>query len=139
MKKLFISTLIISLLFISGCGKEETPNNPEPTIPTEEQTKINTNDDVIGNKELEEFSFTNSSLSYENGSSTFETIVTNNSNNTTYLKEFKIIFKDNEGKEIVTLIGFVADNIGPNESKVITTSVDEDLTQATSIEYQVVR
>ena len=78
--------LLIGIILLTGCGKdkpkEENNNGP----------KVNTNQDVIKDQTLENFKFENTSLVYENGNSVLETIVTNTSSETTYLKEFKIIF-----------------------------------------------
>lgn len=132
MKKEFILilTLVLSLGLITGCGC----NKKE-----EKEVKINTNQDVIKDQELEVFTFTNTSLVYEDETSILITKVTNTSNETQYLKEFKIHVKDIAGNEIVELTGFVGDNIAGNSSTTISSSYSEDLTKAAKIEYEIIR
>ena len=138
MKKLLALSLV-GLLIISGCNKKEEPPKEEPKQPEVEGPQINDKEDVINDKTLEEFTFTNTSMVYENGTTTLETTVTNTSNATSFLQEFLIHVKDEDGKEIVTLKGFVGDNIPAGESKVITSGASANLTNAHSISYEVVR
>lgn len=145
MKKLLALSLV-GLLVFAGCGKKDdnknnnsTNNDNNQQQEQQEQPKVNTSEEVIQDKTLEEFTFTNTSMIYENGSTTLETTVTNTSNQTSYLQEFLIHAKDEDGKEIVTLIGFVGDSIAAGESKVITSGVSMDLTNAKSITYEVKR
>jgi len=144
MKKLLALSLV-GLLVFTGCGKEEKENNNggtqtgQGTQQQEQQPQVNTNQGVVEDKVLGEFTFSNTSMIYENGSTTLETTVTNTSAQTSYLKEFNIYAKDAEGNVLVTLVGFVGDNIPAGESKVITSGVSMDLTNAASISYEVVR
>ena len=142
MKKLLALSLV-GLLVFTGCGKnEEKPNNNggnENNQPQEQQPQVNTNTGVVEDKVLEEFTFTNTSMIYENGSTTLEVTVTNTSANVSYLREFNIYAKDEAGNVVATLVGFVGDNIPAGESKVITSGISMDLTKAASISYEVVR
>ena len=133
MKKEFvlILTLVLSLGLITGCGCNKKEEKKE--------VKMNTNQDVIKDQELEVFTFTNTSLVYEDETSILITKVTNTSNETQYLKEFKIHVKDIAGNEIVELTGFVGDNIEANSSTTISSSYSEDLTKAAKIEYEIIR
>lgn len=124
--------LLIGIFLLTGCGNKEKENE-------ETDTKVNTNENVVKDQTLENFKFENTSLVYENGNSVLETIVTNTSSETTYLKEFKIMVKDASGNEIVTLKGFVGDSLGAGESRTITSSYGDDLTEAKSITYEVIR
>lgn len=138
MKKILAFSLV-GLLVFTGCGKKEEETKEEEKQPEVQQPQANTNTGVVEDKVLEEFSFTNTSMIYENGSTTLETTVTNTSANTSYLQEFNIYAKDEAGNVIVTLKGFVGDNIPAGESKVITSGVSMDLTKAASISYEVIR
>ncbi len=136
MKKVLL--VVISALMLTGlttgcgCSKKETKKE-------ENKVKVNTNEDVIKDQQLEVFTFTNTSLIYEDSTSILTTVVTNTSDKTEFLKEFKINVKDKDGNIIVTLTGFVGDNIEAKSSTVITSSYGEDLTKAASIDYEVVR
>ena len=70
--------LLIGLLLLTGCGNKEKENK-------ETNTKINTNEDVVKDQTLENFKFENTNLVYEDGTSILQTVVTNTSNETTYL------------------------------------------------------
>lgn len=102
-------TLLIALTFLTGCGCNNKENDNKENIINEEETniKLNNNEDVIKDQVLEVFTFTNTSLVYENSTSVLETLVTNTSDTTQYLTEFKIIVKVDTGKEIITLTGFI--------------------------------
>lgn len=138
MKKL-IGIIMLTILTIgvtTGCGCEKKNKKKETK---EDEVKVNTNKDVIKDQNLEVFTFTNTSLIYENGRTTLETLVTNTSDNTETLSEFHILVKDKEGKEMITLVGFVGDQLKGKEQRLITSYTNEDLTKASSIEYSIVR
>lgn len=141
MKK-FAKFMLMGIFMVgitTGCGckkkeKEDGKENKEPEV------QVSTNEGVIADKELDVFKFENTSLIYENSTSVLETLVTNTSDQEQTLKEFKIHVKDKEGNEIVTLTGFVGDSIAAHESKLITTSYGDNLTQvAYDITYELVK
>ena len=143
MTKLLALTLV-GLLVFTGCGKKEEEKNNEQQNneqQVEQQPQVNTNEGVVEDKTLEEFTFTNTSMIYEKstGSTYLETTVTNTSANASYLHEFNIYAKDAEGNVLVTLKGFVGDNIPAGESKVISSGASMDLTKAARIDYEIVR
>ena len=139
MKKAMLYISIIMLLVVTvGCNDKKQEVKKEKKK-VENKIKVDTNKDVIKNQNLEVFTFTNTSLVYENSTSVLATIVTNTSSETQYLKEFKIHVKDENGSEIVELTGFVGDNIKGNDSKQIVSSYGEDITHAASIEYEIIR
>ena len=134
MKKIIKLLLVTSLLlsFQVGCSNKKTNKK-------EEKVKVNTNEKVTKDQEVEVFKFTNTSLVYEDNTSLLTTVVTNTSDEKQYLEQFKIHVKDSEGNDIVTLPGFSGDNIDAKESKTITTSYGQDLTGASSIEYEIIK
>ena len=128
LKIILISLIGLSLL--TGCGKKE---EIEPPI------KVNTNENVIKDQEVEGLTMTNTSLVYENGTTTLVTEVTNNTKEDYPVKRIKITVKDKEGNIITTLIGTIADTIKPGESRIIDTDTPIDLSEAESIEYSVIK
>lgn len=132
MKKIGLLVLVtMSLLTVAtgcGCKKKE-----------KEEVKANTEQEVIKDQKVEVFAFTNTSLVYENGTSTLETLVTNTSKEKQFLAEFKIHVKDAKGNVIVTLTGFIGDSIEAGSSKKITSTYGSDLTNAAKIEYEIVK
>lgn len=131
---LCVSFLLVLSLTGCGCSKKE-----EKTTEKKEEVKANTNENVIKDQTLEVFEFKNTSLVYENNNSKLETTVTNTGSQTEYLKEFKIHVKDKDGNEIIELTGFVGDNIEAGQSRVINSYYSQDLTNAESIEYEIIR
>lgn len=134
MKKITIG-IILTLLLVTGCGKksEENPNNQKESI------KVNTSENVIKDQKIEVFEFTNTSLIYSEGTTRFETTVTNTSDETAYLSEFRIHVKDKEGKEVEQLVGFVGSELKSKESRIINSYSVKDLTDVDTIEYEVIR
>ncbi|MCM1370468.1 MAG: hypothetical protein NC181_01060 [Clostridium sp.] len=141
MKQLICKTFLIglSVALVTGCGcekkKEEDKNTPD--TPTEDQVKVNTNEEAIKDQTLGVFTFKNTSITYINGTSTLITEVTNTSDKEQELAEFKISVKDKDGKEIEKLVGFVGGNMPANTTRTITSSTAIDLTDAVSIEYSI--
>lgn len=128
-----IKIIIMMLTFlIVGCTNDTKETGKE-------DIHINTEEDVIKDQIVEVFRFENTSLVYENGTSTLETIVTNTSNIDQTIKEFHIIVKDKNDKEIITLIGFIGDTIKSGETKSISSNCYDDLTNAVSIEYKIIK
>lgn len=123
--------MLVGLFLLTGCqnGKDIQPI----------ETKANTNEEVVKDQQLENFTFKNTSLVYEEQTSTLQTEVTNTGSKVEILSEFLIHVKDIDGNEIVTLTGFVGDSLKPGESRIITSSYGDDLTTAASISYEVVR
>lgn len=134
MKKVLIFTFIgisvISLMTGCGCSKREKKEDVEI---------VNTNEEVIKDREVDTFRFENTSLIYKSGTSTLQTTVTNISESDQDLQEFEIIFKDKKGNEIATLTGYIGGNIASMESRVITSYCDENLGDARSVEYKILR
>lgn len=137
-KVLYLSlVLVLSITLLTGCGCSKKENKKETD--TENKTQANVNPDVVKDQVLDVFKFEKTSLIYENGNSTLQTTVTNTSNETQYLKEFKIHVKDKDGNEMIELTGFFGGDIEAGKSKVITSTYGDDLTSATSIEYELVK
>jgi hypothetical protein len=136
-KGVIVSLITILLLIFSvGCGCNKVGVKKETK---KDAIKANTNENVIKNQEVEVFKFTNTSLVYEDKTSTLVTQVTNTSDKSEFLKEFKIHVKDEKGNDVIVLTGYVGDNISPKSSTLISTSYADDLTKAYSIEYEIVR
>lgn len=134
-KNLYIMvTFIILAGLLTGCGKKNSEVEKE-----KENTgvEINTNEEVIKNQVVEDFKLTNTSVIYTNGSSTLVTSVKNDSSETKYIKSFNIILKDDSGKIIAQLLGYIGEEIPAGETREITSSSDMDLTKATSVEYTI--
>ena len=134
MKKTIIMSLAILLTvgIVTGCGCKK---KEKETV--KEEIKVNTNKDVIKDQEVDGIKMTNTSMVTTNGITKLVTNVANDSNVHYKLDEYTIIIKDKEGKEIVRIPGYVGDTIKAGETRTINSSVDIDLSNAGSIEYEV--
>ena len=128
--------LLVCLTLVTGCGKN---NNRDNNKDSKSDMKVNTNDEVIKNQNIDGLEITNTSLVYENGLSYFSATVTNNTGSDYELNEYRINVKDSEGNIIITIPGYVGSIIKNGESKNINSQVTEDLSKAASIEYEVNR
>lgn len=126
----FTVLLIVGLVTGCGCKKKEK-------VKVKEEIKVNTNKDVIKNQEVDGIKMTNTSMVTTNGLTKLVTSVTNDTDKDYKLDEYMIIIKDKDGKEIVKIRGYVGDTIKAGETRTINSSVDIDLSNAASIEYEV--
>lgn len=134
MKKVLLITLIASISLLSiGCGCEKKEKKKEEKT----EIKVNSEENVVKDQEVETFKMTNTSLTYDGKMSTLLTDVTNISQNKEMLKSFNIIVKDKDGNEIITLLGYIGEEIEPGEIRTITSGTDMDLSKAASIEYTI--
>ena len=143
MKKVILVTMsmLVSLGLLTGCGKKKTdnPNNGGNTgnNPEQEEIKTNTNEDVVGDKQVETLKFEETSLIYD-GNSTLETLITNVGTETVIVPSFNIHVMNGD-TEIVELHGFIGGSIEPGESILFSSTYGSDITMATSINYEIVR
>ena len=119
---------IIGLNIITGCFKKEEKK---------EEVKVNTNENVVKDQEVEGLKMTNTSLVYENGTTVLVTEVINEKEEDITVKRIRIKVKDKEGNILTTLIGTIADTIKPGESRTIETETPLDLSKAESVEYSI--
>ena len=119
---------IIGLNIITGCFKKEEKK---------EEVKVNTNENVVKDQEVEGLKMTNTSLVYENGTTVLVTEVINEKEEDITVKRIRIKVKDKEGNILTTLIGTIADTIKSGESRTIETETPLDLSKAESVEYSV--
>ena len=101
--------------------------------------EVNNNEEVTKDQNIEGIMITNTSLVYEDGISYLKATVTNNTGSDYELNEYKINVKDSDGNIIVTMPGYIGSVLKNGESKTINTMISEDLSNAYSIEYEVVK
>lgn len=133
MKKRLIFLFIIMLVSVVVTGCTENVNK------TKEEQIVNKNEEVIKDQTVEVFSFSKTSLVYSGGTSTLITSVKNNSSKTEYIKSFNIIVKDANGNLVVTMLGYIGEEIPAGETRQITSNTDLNLSKAGSIEYTINR
>ena len=125
--------LVFVLVFLLAFGLFRGKDSKDKT--TENDTHANTSGDVIKDQEAEGLRFSNTSLIMENGGSKLTTEVKNLTGEDIDLQSFDILVKDKDGKEMVTLLGYVGEVIKADETRIITSETDVDLTKAAAIEY----
>ncbi len=131
-KSLLALLLVVTL--VTGCGctnKDNKKNNAKDDV------KVNTEENVIKDQTFEGLTFTNTSLTTTNGVSTLITEVSNSTGSDYTLEEFTITIKNKAGEVITTIPGYVGDVIKNGETRTINSSIDIDLSNASSIEYSV--
>ena len=89
----------------------------------------------LSDQTIDGLTFENAKLVYENGVSTYTVEVVNDLEEEYNLKNINIVFKDGEGNEIVTLLGYIGEKLSVGETKLIDASINEEISNITSIEY----
>ena len=131
-KSLLALLLVATLVTGCGCTKKDNKKNN-----TKDDVKVNTEENVIKDQTFEGLTFTNTSLTTTNGVSTLITEVSNSTGSDYTLEEFTITIKNKAGEVITTIPGYVGDVIKNGETRTINSSIDIDLSSASSIEYSV--
>ena len=96
----------------------------------------NPNSGYLRNQTVDGLSFENADLVYENGVTTLTVEVYNESGDTYSLKNISINLKD-EDNTVTTLVGYIGESLDKDEAKLITASIDQDLSSSTNLEYVV--
>ena len=94
------------------------------------------NSGYLRNQTVDGLSFENASLVYENGVTTFTVEVYNESGDSYSLKNISINLKD-EDNTVTTLVGYIGESLDKDEAKLITASIDQDLSSSVNLEYVV--
>ena len=98
-----------------------------PSVATKDST-------ILKDQEVEGLTFTNADLNVEKGISTLTVSVTNTNKETYSINYIEIVVRD-EKDNSDTLIGCIGETIDPNETKIITASIDKDITESKSLDY----
>ena len=130
MKK-FLSVLLLSTILLTGCKSKETKEVSKDDV------QVITENEVIKDQDVDGLKLTNTSLTSVNGIWTLVTEVSNTTGNDYNLDEFTINLKDGEGNTLKSLRGYVGEVIKNNETKVINTSTDFDLSNVVKVEYEI--
>ena len=127
-----IGVIFLVLFLIKG-----NDGNIDNEIEKQNIIKENINDSINEVKELNGLTFESTKIVYQNGMSTLTTKVTINYSVDYDKENFKIIIKDKNKNDIISLPGFIIGGLKANESKNIVSVVDIDLSSdAYYIEYE---
>ena len=98
----------------------------------------NTNAEIVKEFELEGLKFSNISVIIEeDGSSILSIDVTNPTSSAIKMDSVDVIFKDKNGNEIVTLLGYFGGEVPAGETRVISAQTGIDLSNAVAREVKV--
>lgn len=125
MRKIIL--IIFSLLLITGCNKEEQIEILEPN-------KVNLNEKVIEEKQINDLLFKNTSIIYDKNITTFKTTLINNGNDIDIKNIYVECYSKNNFK-ILTLTKEINKKIKNQEKFQITIATDIDLTDIYEIKY----
>lgn len=125
MKKIY---LVILILILTGCSNK----NEETLI----SNKVNLNEYVIEDKQIDSLITSNTSVIYDNGITTFKTTLTNNGDDI-IIGNLNVKFLNKNNTEIITLKCELKKTLKNGEKTQITIISDIDLTDAYKIEYYI--
>lgn len=134
MKKGFIITLMFSTLFFSGCSCS-LKNNVKDDTTDDNIIKI-TNDEVVGEQNIEGIVLKNEIFQVQDGITTIVTKVTNTTDSDFMLKNYQMLIADENG-QFTILDSEVNENISPNEEKYYTTTMEIDLSSSSKVNYSI--
>ena len=125
MKKVLF--LILILFTLTGCNKEETILEPN---------KVNLNELAISDKVLNDLKFYNTSIIYDQGITTFKTILLNNGADI-QINNVNIEFYSKNKTLILKLVKNINKKINKNEKIQIVLATDIDLTDIYEVKYNI--
>lgn len=136
MKKIALLSLIFVTLVATGCGSKKEEKNENKKEP---ETIINTQKDVIKNQEVDGLTMSNTVLSTTDGVTTLTVEVKNDSGEDYNLSKINVIVKDSTGNTLFTVPCYIGNVIASGATKMINTTLDVDLKDAVSIEYNIIK
>lgn len=88
---------------------------------------------ILSDQVVDGLSFENAKFVYENGITTFTVEVTNTNTTAYSLKYVKVNITSDSSDN--TLIGYIGESLPVNQRRLITASIDKNITNATNLEY----
>ena len=134
LKKVLI-VLITGIIFITGCGCEKQDKTQE-----EQSDKYIANENILEDTKVGDIEIYNVDMELSDEGSVFEIYLKNTSNETIEIKKINIYFKDKNGNLLLNGPRQVEyySPIEPDESQILTVMFDINLSNATSVEYELV-
>lgn len=128
MKK--IIAIVLMVFLITGCSCESKEY---------QQQKKYSRKSARSDQKVDGMDLKNAEIVFKDGISHFSVQVKNNTDSDYSLEEYEITFYGEDGKKLVTIPGYVGDTIKAGEFKMISSSVDMDLTKIGRIKYKVIK
>ena len=145
MKKIIMInlTIILSISLLTGCGKKNTnSDNQTDNNQNKEQSEnqnILENTNVIGNQTIGALTFEIKTLKYENKVSILEYSITNDGVNEITIPNYRVIISDAGGVRYEYDQRHKNNILDSNKTRKIKKEIKRDLTQATSITFELVK
>ena len=117
-----IETVVVSLVVIVGM------------IFLIGRSLADTESTYLRNQEIDGILFEDANLVYENNESTYTVKVYNDTDSSYNLKTIPIKFTNESGVE-TTLVGYIGDSLLSHEGRLVTASIDKDLSDSIKVEY----
>lgn len=138
MKKMAILSLMVGSLLLSGCSCSAKKDNDEkPNDNKNDQTNVITDENVVGEQNIDGIVFENTTFQIQNGVTTIVTKVTNKTDADYQLDNYQMSISDNDGMILTILTSTVDDTLAAGEEKVYTTPFTLDLSKAAKVDYAV--
>ncbi len=90
---------------------------------------------LIPNQSVEGLSFENANIKTENGISKYTVEIINDLEESIELKTIEVVLKDEKGKILTSLIGYIGNSIESGDSKILEASIDEEINSIPKVEY----
>lgn len=129
--------LILSLCFLTmvGCGCKNTKNKE-----SEENLPFDVNFDISKETTVEGLEISNIQVVVDkNGISNYTATVTNTTETTYKLSQINMLIKNKEGKEVISLVGYIGTNMNPGESRKLSVNTDKNLMDGYEVEYTIIK
>ncbi len=139
-KKVSIGIIIILIVFIVAIVTLVINNNEGSTSNKKKEDKliVNTNAGIIKEEEYKGLKFSNITLIKAKDTETYTLSmdVTNTTSETSNITQVDIPIKNKKGEVEVTLLGYIGEDLKPNETRTITASAGIDLSKSASKEIK---
>lgn len=137
MRKTIILTLILGLMFVSGCSCSLKESGEVDNNNVDDNSTVITDESVVGEQNIGGILFQNTMFQVQDGKTTIVTKVTNNTGNDYQFENYQMIITDKDGVVLTILTITTGESLGENEEKTYTTPVVLDLSAASKVEYKV--
>lgn len=129
---LAVLIVILVAVFAKGDKEDVAKGKEEKNGPV-----ANTNAEIVKEFDLEGLKFANISVITDNTTSFVTIDVTNPTDAVIKMESIDITFKDKDGNEIATLLGYFGGEVPAGETRVISSQAEIDLTGAVSREVTI--
>lgn len=138
MKKRIIISMLVGTLFLSGCScSRNNGDNDRDIENNNENATVITDENVVGEKNVDGIVFENTTFKIEEGVSSIVTKVTNRSGAAFTLENYQMTVTDSNGQILTILTSTVNENLEIDEEKYYTTPCNLDLSKAAKVEYSI--